>query len=351
MKATALPMKVTPRDASERYYQIPGHEALFYTKVSQQLVPDEPAGACLKPYGGGWNIKGFHYTGLIAKTGLVIDLPFWKPLIKYYDDQNTSLPSFNLLNTLRSDYSGASLYSIFFDADKGAFTPPAGAADTWAFVVDQNGGSTMRYEANMFTADHIYIKVTDKNCAAQEINVMNYHNNSVDKDGVRGDLLGIGVKSTAIPAVASSPTAASPSTSSYADIDYSISRELDGGAQSGRFTVANCDIEDLTGAKLDGRLLQKGLDFFVEPSPDGGLSLRLSDALLASLSQGAHVLHIYFTDGDGEISFDLSSPLSTAAVPAVPATGGTPLALPVFSILLATYAASRAYRKKREGLD
>lgn len=147
VKDTLAPMAVVQRPDTERYYQIPGHETLFYTQSCQQIVPNEDPGACLKPYGGGWNIKGFHYTGVIAKTGLVIDLPFWSPLIKFNADPNTSLPSFNLLNTLRSDYGGTSLYSIFFDADKGNFTPPTGATGTWAFVVDQNNGSYMRYEA------------------------------------------------------------------------------------------------------------------------------------------------------------------------------------------------------------
>lgn len=326
VKDTLAPMAVTQRPDSERYYQTPGHETLFYTQAAQQIIPDEPSDACLEPYPKGtWTIKGFHYEGLIAKTGLTINLKFWKPLIKYNPNQNTSLPSANLLRTLQSDYGGASLFNIFFDPNAGNFTPPAGAADSWAFVLDQNNGSLMRYEANLFTANHMYISTMDVNGGAQDTNVMNYHNYSVDKDDVRTDLLGIGVKSTVVPAVAASASNSAPSSSVFPGVSYSVSAGNNTESPfSGVFTVEDCKVESFTGAKLNGRLLIKGADYLLESVPGGGLRLRLSDKLLASLAAGSHLLHIYFTDGSGEISFESAASSSVSPMPDVPATGGAP---------------------------
>lgn len=190
----------------------------------------------------------------------------------------------------------------------------------------------------MFTADHIYIKITDKDCASLEANVMNYHNNSVDKDGVRGDFIGIGVKSTVVPALAASNEASSSSETSYPDTSYGIKitpSDVDGTASSvsGTFTIADCDPDDFTGAKLDGKLLLKGSSYFIESLPGVGITLRLSDALLSSLSDGQHSLHVYFTDGDGEISFDTASLSALSPVAGVPATGSVSHTAPVLLML------------------
>ncbi|MDO5110852.1 MAG: hypothetical protein Q4E65_00940 [Clostridia bacterium] len=321
VKTTLAPLKVVARPDSERYYQLPGHETLFCAQAAQQIVPKEDDGACLKPVGGGWNIKGFRYEGLIAKTGLTINLPFWSSLIKYHADQGISLPSANLLNTLRSDYGGASLFHIFFDAGQGSFAPPASADDTWAFVTDQNGGSSMHYEANLFGADHMYIKIMDANASLQDMNVMNYHNNSVDKNGVRGDLIGIGVKSTVVPAVAaSSPSNDAPSqNASYPDADYALTlASADADGADSQFRIGGCNADGFAGANLDGKPLQKGVDFTIEAT-ESGLVLHLSEALRASLADGRHLLRVYFRDGDGEMEFHTSA---LSAVTGVPATGG-----------------------------
>lgn len=107
-------------------------------------------------------------------------------------------------------------------------------------------------------------------------------------------------------------------------------------------TVPYCDIENFTGAKINDDLIIKGTDYFVEAHPDGGITLRLSNDLLDALPDGQHSLHLYFTDGHGEILFDadsLSSDSSAAvsSVPDVPATGDAPRALillPVMALLL-----------------
>ncbi|MDO5111554.1 MAG: hypothetical protein Q4E65_04525 [Clostridia bacterium] len=94
----------------------------------------------------------------------------------------------------------------------------------------------------------------------------------------------------------------------------------DGGL---RFTI-DAPHEKQTGAAVDGKPLQKDVDYESEP---GSTIITLKPAFLSTLADGTHRLEVYFTDGHAQTTFTtpVGAPLSTAAVTSVPATGGAPI--------------------------
>ena len=338
-------LEIVKRDDSERYYQVPGHEMLFFSQAYQPVIPSEDPRACLTPSAlrGTGSDLSTHISGITggrANTSVIYS--FWYPLIRYNGHSDEKLTSYNTLHTLLSDYQGQKdLFQIFFDDSEGAFTKPAGASDTWAFVIDPDNSHLFHYEMNWTIADKLYAWIVNKNGAASRTLVMNYHNDHVEKNGTRTDFIGIGMKPIAVDNAPSANTRSSTNPIASYGISFAATNSI--YAQNGsHFFVANCDIENFTGAKINDDLIIKGTDYFVEAHPDGGITLRLSNDLLDALPDGQHSLHLYFTDGHGEILFDadsLSSDSSAAvsSVPDVPATGDAPRALillPVMALLL-----------------
>lgn len=112
-----------------------------------------------------------------------------------------------------------------------------------------------------------------------------------------------------------------------------------GGLQ---YTI-DAPFERHTGAAVDARPLQRGVDYEVK---SGSTVITLKPEFLATLKDGAHTLTVYFSDGSFTQSFTtpLSSSISTAASPDVPATGGAPFALPLLFAAMLT-AAGATHKK------
>ena len=314
VKTIVAPMKVTVRDASERFYQYPGHETLFYTATYAPIVPTESTDAGLNAFLRS-RLKGIKidWQGNIS----IVD-SYWYPFSRFNGDPAQNYPPSGTFKAIYDDYEGnKGLYEIFFSEDEGGFAPIPGANAAWSFVVQPVGHDAIFYESNYFTEDHLNAYIMTNTADLAVMPLVNYRASSTNTDGLIKTLIGIGIKPMS-SANTHEPNNSTPSTEQYVPEEYSDNLSVHNN-ESGAFLLNDGDLSDFVSALLDGTQLRRDVDYTIEDTPEG-LVLRLRDTLLTTLSEGSHTLRVVLKDGAGELTFTRSDMLTPVA--SVPATGG-----------------------------
>ncbi len=308
VKDTVAPFAVKPRDDSERFYQVPGHEKLLYTQAYQPLIPTEP------DPNKGWHVGRNSLAGLyIHNAYLTITQPFYFCFNKYQGAEQSPLIDYDWLYTVwHDDYKDShSLLDIFFSDAEGKFTPPAGMDYTWNLVLQDVGAFALQEDNPAFgNKITIFVKTLKLDMSPEDIVLYRYYPDTNVRNE-KTSFIGIGVKPQAASNAPSARTNILP-TSAYENTAYAAAPAASESA--GAFTV-NGSAESFTGASIDGKPLQRSVDFTVEKT-ENGLVLRLTEAFRATLKNSAHKLRIYFTDGKAEINFNLAETDSALDVPA-----------------------------------
>ena len=151
-----------PRDDSERYYWVPGHEVLFYSEALAQKIPwtekwDVGLSDVLQ---GKEKLNSIHYIGGsflqddYSKFAPTWD--YWEPFARY-KTSDTLLPKYDQLKMIASDYGGkTSLWTIFFSKDEGNFKRPTGVgADAWYFLFDPNKDHPVKYYYSNYSKEYV----------------------------------------------------------------------------------------------------------------------------------------------------------------------------------------------------
>lgn len=316
-------MQVKPRSNMVRYYQIPGHEKLLNAGVTRAIIPKEDSGVGLLT---SWKIKG-----LIKHGGAFeyVNTDFWT---SFTDDKTVE---YSWLKDVYSDYkSQKSLFQIFFDPNEGNFTNAfndpfnkyfINPSESCLYSVRSKDDCALQYKFGVGNPDNVVgAKTVKSSCDLEWNDLLTYGLLSTTASGK--DFIKISVLDDSSP-LNTRQERYVPSDKP-AIFDFLVSLQDDSNDlldPEECFTIDDCDMDDFTGAKLNGQLLQKDEDYFIDESDDGGITLRLDDDIYDSLDDGTHTIQIYFTNGHGRLEFKKAS-TQTSAVPSVPATGGANLA-------------------------
>lgn len=346
VQAMSVRMTVKMRADNVRYYQIPGHEKLLSAYVSRAVIPQEDDGVGLL---NAWNIKG-----LVKHGGSfdAVNTDFWNT----YTDKLTV--EYAWLKNVYADYrQNKTLYEIFFDPNEGnLISLNNNPLDTeYGLIPDENclyaaratGDCALKYDFGLGKTNHVEAAAVNAQCALERHELLIYNNLSTTRYDAK-KIIKINELPSSTPDTRTDYAPSTPSDKP-AIFEFLVSLEsaandvLDPGEG---FAIADCDANDFAGVKLNGKPLQKDNDYFIDASPDGGVTLRLDDDIYDSLDEGTHFLHVYFTNGHGSLQFKKAA--KAAARVDVPATGdGSRLCFALCAWVLAS--AAIAFCGKREG--
>ena len=315
-----LSMQVKPRSENVRYYQVPGHEKLLFSGVTRAIIPSDSG----LMYPG--SVKG-----LIKHGGSFeyVNTDYW---LDYTDSKTVK---YSWLKDVYADYgSSQTLFDIFFSPSEGnfkvAFEDPfnkfyINPTEDCLYSVRSEGECALKYGFGVGTDNNVGANAVNKNCALEWNRLLTYGFFSATPISGKNFIKISELDESSPLNTRTEPTVPSGKPAIF-DFLVSIENDANGVLDPDEgFTIEDCDPDDLTGVKLNGQLLQKDDDYFIDESPDGGITLRLDDDVYDSLEDGTHIIHVYFAGGHGKLEFKkVSSASKISAVADVPATGDMP---------------------------